>query len=261
MKRVFFLFLISFLSQIYAQNIKLVYDFIPNRNETYRETVYCNKDGLKISVRDPLNMHKVSNKIADDDAMSSTFDINLKEAPKARKITVVKSKDYPILETEYLKNIQYQVEDMFPKIKWNTNYTETEKIGNYVCNKATANYRGTTLIAYYTNEIPFPIGPYKFGGLSGAIVMLYNESLAPNYWILTEVEYPYIGSLNDNYSQKLNDLPKITLKKLIEEQDKEDDEKLKIFRSKTPQGVKVETVASYRNTVEQVYEWEQNTKK
>jgi GLPGLI family protein len=51
---------------------------------------------------------------------------------------------------------------------------ETKKIADYVCKKAIAEYKGREWIAWFTDEIPIPDGPYKFCGLPGLIVEIYD---------------------------------------------------------------------------------------
>ena len=51
-----------------------------------------------------------------------------------------------------------------------------KKIGKYLCNKATINFRGIDYIAWYTKEIPVPYGPWKMRGLNGLILECYDKS-------------------------------------------------------------------------------------
>lgn len=53
-------------------------------------------------------------------------------------------------------------------------HKETKKIGNFICQKASIHFRGRDYIAWFTNEIPVPFGPWKFQGLSGLILEVYN---------------------------------------------------------------------------------------
>jgi len=50
-----------------------------------------------------------------------------------------------------------------------------DTIGDYVAHCATTDYGGRKWIAWYTTEIPINDGPYKFSGLPGLIVKLYDE--------------------------------------------------------------------------------------
>ncbi len=49
---------------------------------------------------------------------------------------------------------------------------ENKKIGNYFCKKATTIYKDEKIIAYYTDEIPFSVGPSIYQGLPGLIIYL-----------------------------------------------------------------------------------------
>ncbi len=51
---------------------------------------------------------------------------------------------------------------------------ETKKIGDFTCQKATIRFRGRDYIAWFTNEIPVTFGPWKFQGLSGLILEVYD---------------------------------------------------------------------------------------
>lgn len=54
------------------------------------------------------------------------------------------------------------------KIQWKL-HKETKKSGNYLLQKATADFGGRSWIAWFTKEININEGPYKFRGLPGLI--------------------------------------------------------------------------------------------
>lgn len=61
--------------------------------------------------------------------------------------------------------------------KWNWKlHQETKQIGDFTCQKATISFRGRNYIAWFTNEIPVPFGPWKFQGLSGLILEVYDTN-------------------------------------------------------------------------------------
>ncbi|WP_241486002.1 GLPGLI family protein [Chryseobacterium angstadtii] len=64
----------------------------------------------------------------------------------------------------------YFVYDKVPHIEWKIDKETTKKILGYQCIKATAIFRGSPITAYFTTEIPYSIGPFKFFGLLGAIL-------------------------------------------------------------------------------------------
>ncbi len=52
--------------------------------------------------------------------------------------------------------------------------SQTKEILGYTCIEATAEFKGRHYIAYFTESIPFSDGPYKFKGLPGMILELYD---------------------------------------------------------------------------------------
>ena len=63
---------------------------------------------------------------------------------------------------------QYAYEEDRP-MDWKI-LSETAKIGDYKTQKAETNFAGRTWYAWFTTEVPFQDGPYKFSGLPGLIV-------------------------------------------------------------------------------------------
>lgn len=52
---------------------------------------------------------------------------------------------------------------------------ETAKIGDYKTQKAQTNFGGRTWFAWFTTDVPFQDGPYKFSGLPGLIVKVEDS--------------------------------------------------------------------------------------
>ncbi|MEM5539399.1 GLPGLI family protein [Olleya sp. AS48] len=80
----------------------------------------------------------------------------------------------------------YLVTEALPKLDWDLNHPDTLKIGTYMCNKATTNFRGRNYIAWYTNDIPITFGPWKFHGLPGLILDMYDQTHKYE-WIVTKI--------------------------------------------------------------------------
>ncbi|EJL72164.1 GLPGLI family protein [Chryseobacterium populi] len=89
-------------------------------------------------------------------------------------------KNYPVQEVVYKDQIflDYYSYRENPNIVWKIS-NEKQKIGTYNTQKATTDYGGRKWIAWFTIEIPFQDGPYKFYGLPGLIVKVEDE--AKNY--------------------------------------------------------------------------------
>ena len=85
--------------------------------------------------------------------------------------------DY-IVEKDLVKNITYfktrlgrdqYIYEEDRKIDW-TILPETVKIGEYEAQKAETTFAGRKWYAWFTQDIPFQDGPYKFKGLPGLII-------------------------------------------------------------------------------------------
>ena len=68
----------------------------------------------------------------------------------------------------------YQTDEPLQKQKWNLSEQE-DSIFGYLCRAAEAKYRGKNWKAYYTEEVPASIGPWKLGGLPGMITKVEDE--------------------------------------------------------------------------------------
>lgn len=68
---------------------------------------------------------------------------------------------------------KYHYTEPIPQLQWTMARGDSTILG-YTCHKATTRFRGRDYIAWYTEEIPFPYGPFKFGGLPGLITCIYD---------------------------------------------------------------------------------------
>lgn len=55
-------------------------------------------------------------------------------------------------------------------IQWSINEDEKQVVLGYACSKATTLYRGRTVTAWFSEDLPYDAGPYCFTGLPGLIV-------------------------------------------------------------------------------------------
>ena len=68
---------------------------------------------------------------------------------------------------------QYLYTEPWPSMQW-TLGTEKQTICGYQCQKATCHWRGRDYEAWFTSAIPLKSGPWKFGGLPGLIMKIYD---------------------------------------------------------------------------------------
>lgn len=82
----------------------------------------------------------------------------------------------------------YNIQDSLYNFNWEINYPETKEILGYKVNKATAKglENDTTIIAWYTTELPYQQGPYLYWGLPGLILkidVIVNDNFGLAYFI------------------------------------------------------------------------------
>ena len=68
---------------------------------------------------------------------------------------------------------QYRYTEPWPLMQW-TLESEKQTICDYQCQRATCHWRGRDYEAWFTSAIPLKSGPWKFGGLPGLIMKIYD---------------------------------------------------------------------------------------
>lgn len=144
---------------------------------------------------------------------------DLSKTIKTPKISARIYKSYPGMKVQYVdkiangftpSNIGYS-EDL--KFNWNI-LNDKQKIGEYNTQKATTEFGGRKWIAWFSTELPFQDGPYKFFGLPGLIVKIeddqknYSWVLQGNKKVKDYTEYSYIENLMQAKGGKVNELPR-----------------------------------------------------
>ncbi len=95
-------------------------------------------------------------------------------------------------------------------INWKMS-SETMKIGEYKVQKAETDFGGRKWTAWFTTDLPYQDGPYKFGGLPGLIVKVeddkgeYSFDLMKNYKI---ADFPSMNQFGNTIKVKRADFAK-----------------------------------------------------
>lgn len=85
-------------------------------------------------------------------------------------------KDFGKKQLDHTDNVggeHYRYQEELPSFNWQIT-DEQKKIGNYTCQKAVCEFRGRAYEAWFTSEIPVNDGPWKFHGLPGLIMEVYD---------------------------------------------------------------------------------------
>lgn len=112
-------------------------------------------------------------------------------------------KDYEkdkIFKTDVVGFKQYYLTDTLQKMEWLIT-SDHRKIANYNCTKALTTFRGRKYEAWYTDDIPINIGPWKFDGLPGVIVKVNDLEKIFNFELVTI-------NLKENFDDEIISIPK-----------------------------------------------------
>lgn len=90
-------------------------------------------------------------------------------------------------ENKFIEYIQmprlipcYKYSEEIPVFDWEI-MNDTITIINYTCQKAICHFRGRDYTAWFCPDIPISNGPWKFGGLPGLILKLYDKDKLYTY--------------------------------------------------------------------------------
>lgn len=107
----------------------------------------------------------------------SPNNISISRNDKPGMITYKVTKQYPDFKTHLftrISNDSYKIEED-KKPEWKI-LPEKQKIGEYNAQKATTKYGGREWTAWFSIDLPFQDGPYKFYGLPGLIVKIEDKT-------------------------------------------------------------------------------------
>lgn len=101
---------------------------------------------------------------------------------------------------ERLPQYEGYYDESYPDQQW-TLLSDTAIISGYHCQKATCSFHGRSFEAWFTSEIPIRLGPWKFGGLPGLIIKVYDSD---NYYIFecTNVEQIHQPMVRSKYGHR-----------------------------------------------------------
>jgi len=137
-------------------------------------------------------------------------------------------------KSTYSKN-KYLIEEKIPKLNW-TITEETKKIANYECVKAKTYFRGRNYEAWFTKDIPVWAGPWKFSGLLGLILEVYDTEKKV-FITAKKIKFPYVYSFDDS---KIDNSKTISRSDYLEFEKKEEKEFENRMMSKFDRGMKIQ---------------------
>ena len=100
-----------------------------------------------------------------------------------------KKRDRMISHIPYRDGKSFQVCESLPDITWHFSDAR-RRIGPYLCEQATGDFRGRQYEVWFTQEIPVHAGPWKLHGLPGLVVLARDRSGEIVFRLNTLKPYP-----------------------------------------------------------------------
>ena len=183
------LIIFTFLSILfYAQNQRFSYEYkfvtdstAKDKSETELMYLDISKNGSKFYSRDKA----VADSLMREMNKKGSHDF---EGIKFSKVQYVVEKTYPDYKVHFFNQIDMDEYKVFEdrKIDWKI-LPDKEKIGEFNAQKAVGQLAGRKWTAWFTTDIPFQDGPYKFNGLPGLIVKIKDKTNSHSF-VLKEVK-------------------------------------------------------------------------
>ncbi|WP_426474515.1 GLPGLI family protein [Chryseobacterium balustinum] len=167
----------------FAQN-RFFYDykFIPDSTDkanVLKEIMLLDidKSGSKYYGQEKFVADSTSQADVERQLKLSPNNISISRNDKPGMISYKVTKQYPDFKTHLftrISNDSYKIEED-KKPEWKI-LPEKQKIGEYNAQKATTKYGGREWTAWFSTDLPFQDGPYKFYGLPGLIVKIEDKT-------------------------------------------------------------------------------------
>jgi GLPGLI family protein len=207
MKKIGIIALALFMQHISAQNNRFVYQVTMKPDAENKSDIKTENAYLDISAEKSLFYSE--NRYKRDSILQKAFQggggrgsVSREQMEGVRtSINYSVEKDKASQKTYFKDRIGrdvYVYEEDRP-LNWKIS-SETTKIGDYKVQKATTDFAGRTWTAWFTTDLPYQDGPYKFGGLPGLIVKVeddkgdYSFDLMKNYKIAEIVTLNQFGN-------------------------------------------------------------------
>ncbi|TPN87910.1 GLPGLI family protein [Aquimarina algicola] len=123
------------------------------------------------------NPQKITSKVSEEvrEGVTTISEDKVMESNTPMNYYYTNSSANELLFRETIVDKLYEVKDSIESISWEL-HAEHKKIGEYNCQKATAQYRGRKYTVWFTTKIPVSHGPWKLRGLPGLILEATEET-------------------------------------------------------------------------------------
>ncbi|OCA76354.1 hypothetical protein BBI01_06575 [Chryseobacterium artocarpi] len=186
----FFIFSISFSQTAMSDSLRGEFTYLLQYKPNTLNRDYFIKELYSLQITDKRSFFSSENKLKFDSAFSAAYNkknnvIDLSGIPASRSnfLIIQTNENSEFYESVGMTLLSYNS----PIIRNWKLINETKVINSISCKKAEVNYKGRDWTAWYSTEIPFPYGPYKFSGLPGLIVKITDKTGDYDYELVKAV--------------------------------------------------------------------------
>ena len=199
LKLLFILLTISF--NLKSQNQRFLYEYKSVSDSLNPENI--ESEIMALDVTDKFSKFYSYDNFKFDSISKSNVDKGISDSnlkiKKSKNLSIV-IKEYPefsVLMISRIGQIKYNVKDG-RILKWKIS-PENDVFGNFKIQKAESEFAGRKWTAWFTKEIPIQEGPYKFRGLPGLILKIYDSTNSHIFTLAGIQKLKKVSSKDDNF--------------------------------------------------------------
>jgi GLPGLI family protein len=251
MKKVYLLFLVSLfiflsLSKVFAQG-KVTYTAIlesQDFRELKAELIFKDDRSLFYFLPDTAAKTENEHSMNLNNASNAEFEISMGEPLASYHQVFIDRTDQEIIASErYFENGALHpciTVEPIGAIDWKLK-NEQKEISSFTATKATTSFRGRNYTAWFTTDLPVDVGPWKFHGLPGLILEVYDEEKGVQF-LMSKIEIPY--QVNPQNIEAPDEGKRLTIEEYAVYQENFVDELVELIRAKLPRDAKISEIST-----------------
>lgn len=251
MKKIYLPFLISLyilltFSDLFAQG-KVTYTAVlesQDFRELKAELIFKNHRSLFSFLPDTATKVENEHSMNLNNASNAEFEISMGEPLASyHKVYIDRTAQEVIASERYFENGELHpctTVESTGEIDWKLK-NEQKEIGSFTATKATASFRGRNYTAWFTTEIPVDAGPWKFLGLPGLILEVYDDERGVQF-LMSKIEIPY--QVNPQNIAAPDEGKRLTIEEYAAYQENFVDELVDLIRAKLPRDARISEIST-----------------
>ncbi|MDR6465762.1 GLPGLI family protein [Chryseobacterium sediminis] len=177
MKKLLFLLLGTFVC--FSQSNRFVYDVVSKKDSTSNNLI---KENFNLDIsKDEMKYYNRIYYI--NDSIFATKNQYGFKGYKQTSFLIKKNNSNEYQNYEYIGDVNFYKVDGKAEQSWKIS-DSTKIFGGHQVQKAVTEFGGRSWVAWFSKDIPIPYGPYKFNGLPGLIMELYDAKKGYHFKVI-----------------------------------------------------------------------------